>query len=295
MSKPDSTPELRLVPAETADEVAKRFEREKRRVDDTREADLSKSLGGFRVGSVSYLNSVPLTRGLEEQVEFMPPAQLAEKLRKNELDAALVSITEVLFNDCYDVLDGIAVASLGEVFSVFLAHRIPLDEVKTIYCDPASLTSVNLLKVLMAERGQSVQLEILDSYSVAPELDAVLLIGNPAIEFRQANHPHAIWDLGDAWHESTKLPFVFAVWALRRGIANESLRRQLREARDFGMDTLDHIISTREEFDRNFRKDYLGWHIHFHLGTDEREGIRRFIELLRKHQSEIVYDPKFVA
>jgi hypothetical protein len=48
--------------------------------------------------------------------------------QRDELDAALVSIVEVLFHDRYDVLDGIAIASLGEVQSVLLAHRKPLAE-----------------------------------------------------------------------------------------------------------------------------------------------------------------------
>lgn len=288
-------PELRLAPVETSADLARRVEREQRRVNDAREQELGSSLKPFRVGSVSYFNSVPLTRGLEAEVEFMPPARLAEKLRRDELDAALVSITEVLFHDRYDVLDGIAVASLGEVFSVFLAHRVPLDAVSVVHCDPASLTSVNLLKVLLAERGQSVRFETLADYAAASGTEAVLLIGNPAIEFRRANHPHEIWDLGTAWYELTGLPFVYAVWALRRGIENDRLRRQLREARDFGLDTLDHLISTRPEFDRDFRKDYLGWHIHYHLGTDEQRGIARFVELLRKHQPAPVFAPRFVA
>ena len=48
---------------------------------------------------------------------------------------ALVSVVEVLFNDRYDILDGIAIASLGEVRSVLLAHRKPLDEVTEVFCD----------------------------------------------------------------------------------------------------------------------------------------------------------------
>ena len=74
-------------------------------------------------------------------------------LQRDELDAALVSVTEVLFNDRYDILDGTAIASLGEVKSVLLAHRKPIEEAKEIFCDTASLTSVNLLRVLLAERG----------------------------------------------------------------------------------------------------------------------------------------------
>ena len=61
------------------------------------------------------------------------------------------------------------------------------------------------------------------------------------------------------------------------------------------MDTLDHIIASRTDFDRDFRQDYLGWHIHFHLGVDEKRGIARFIELLRKHNLGTVHNPRFVA
>src|SRR5262249_24515133 len=147
-------------------------------------------------GSVPYLNAAPLTRGIEEQIQFVVPSKLAEMLQKDELDAALVSVTEVLFNDRYDILDGIAVASLGEVVSVFLAHRKPIKEVKEIYCDTASLTSVNLLKVLLAELGLKAEFKPLEDYESAKKHDFVLLIGNAAIDFARAPHDHEIWDLG---------------------------------------------------------------------------------------------------
>jgi len=73
------------------------------------------------------------------------------------------------------------------------------------------------------------------------------------------------------------------------------LRRRLREARDFGMDTLDSIISNRTDFDYDFRKDYLSWHIHYHLGADERRGVARFAGLLRQHGLGPVYEPRFVS
>jgi len=294
MAPPEETPKLRMAPAETPEELARRFERETRPVQLRTESELENSLAGFRVGSVPYLNAVPLTRGLEDQIIFAPPSQLAQMLQRDELDAALVSITEVLMHDRYDILDGIAVASLGEVKSVFLAHRQPLAEMQEIYCDTASLSSVNLLKVLMAENGLKPELRPLPNYQAAPSLENVLLIGDPALEFARHAPPHELWDLGAAWFELTGLPFVYAVWALRR-IPNQLLRRRLREARNFGLDTLDFIISSRTDFDFDFRKDYLSWHIHFHLGTDEKRGIARFIELLRKHHLGPVYEPRFVS
>ena len=172
----------------------------------------------FRIGSVPYLNATPLIRGIEDRVVFATPARLAEMLRRDELDAALVSVTEVLLNDRYDILDNVAIASLGEVYSVFLAHRVPLEKITEVFCDTASLTSVNLLKVLLAERGLKPEFKPLPDYATASQCDAVLLIGNPAIDFQRAPHEHEIFDLGFAWLELTNLPFVFC----RVGIATRN-------------------------------------------------------------------------
>jgi len=295
VSDADETPKLRMAPPESPEELAHRFEREQRAVQLEREDNLSQSLAPFRVGSVPYLNAVPLTRGLEEQIIYVTPSKLAEMLQRDELDAALVSVTEVLFNDRYDVLDGIAVASLGEVKSVFLAHRRPIEEAQEVFCDPASLASVNLLRVLLAERGLRPAFKPLPSYEPASMPDYAMLIGNPAIDFLRAPRQHEVWDLGAAWYEMTRLPFVYAVWALRRGVENARLRRQLREAKGFGLDTLDSIIGSRAEYDYDFRKDYLGWHIHYHLGTDEKRGLAKFSELLSKHGLGPLHDPRFVV
>ncbi len=249
-----------------------------------------------RIGSVPYLNAAPLTYGLEDEVMLVPPAKLAEKLRINELDAALVSVTEVLFHDGYDVLDGIAIASHGEVKSVFLAHRLPLEQITEVHCDPASLTSVNLLRVLLSERGLRPEFKPLGHYEDAGERDATLLIGDPAITFLRAAHPqHTIWDLGGAWHALTGLPFVYAVWALRRDRHTASLRQTLRTAKTSGLAHLAEIVGMRREFDRAFRQAYLGGHIRYDLGDAEKRGLAKFIELLRKHGDEVPFEPNYVV
>jgi len=283
-----------MAPPESAEQLAHRVEHEQRAALHQREFILDKSLAPFRVGSVRALNTVPLTRGLEDEVIYATPSQLAEMLRRDELDAALVSIVEPLLTGRYDILDGIAVAALGEVRSVLMAHRRPIEEITEVYCDTASLTSVQLLKVLLAERGLRPEFKPLPGYDFSQLPDYALLIGDNALDLALGPHEHQIWDLGQAWFEITGLPFVFAAWSLRRGLENSGLRRQLREARDFGLDTLDHIIQSRTEYTLDFRKDYLGWHLHYHLGTDEKRGIARFIELLRKH-GNTVFDPCFVT
>src|SRR6185312_3070865 len=249
----DEIPKLRMAPKETAEDLARRLEHEQRASNRQREHNLERSLAPFRVGSVRYLNAVPLTRGLEDEIVFAVPSELAKMLQRDELDAALVSITEVLLNDRYDILDGTAIASLGEVKSVLLAHRKPIEEAREIHCDTASLTSVNLLRVLLAERGLKPEFKPLTTYDPKTLPDYALLIGDPALDLVFGPHEHEIFDLGTAWYEMTSLPFVFAVWALRRGIENAALRRQLTEARKFGLDTLDHIIRNRTEYTEDFR------------------------------------------
>jgi len=295
MDPSNSPPKLRMAPIEPAEETGHRLEREQRAAELQRESNLEHSLAPFRVGSVGYLNTVPLTRGLEEEIIYATPARLAEMLQRDELDAALVSVVEVLFNDRYDILDGIAIASLGEVKSVLLAHRKPLSQVTEVFCDTASLTSVQLLRVLLAERGLKPEFKPLASYDFAALPDYAMLIGDPALDFALRSRDHELWDLGAAWYELTNLPFVYAAWALRRGVENAALRRLLRDARDFGLDTLDSIIRTRTEYTYDFRKDYLSWHIHYHLGSDEKRGLAKFMELLRCHGCGPLYEPRFVV
>jgi predicted solute-binding protein len=293
--KDEPLPKLRMVPPETPEELIHRLEREQRACAVQREDRLGECLAPFRVGSVPYLNAAPLVRGIEDQVIRVVPSELARMLAAEELDAALVSLAEVVLQERYDVLDGIGICSLGEVQSVLLLHRQPLEEIREVYCDPASISGFNLMRVLLAERGVKPEFKTLSSDVPAPLPDNVLLIGDRALDYFTGPHTHEIFDLGFAWFEMTGLPFTFAVWALRRGVENSSMRRQLREARDFGLDTIDSIIRDRTEYTMDFRRDYLTWHIHYHLGTDEKRGIAEFVRLLNSHGLGPAQVPHFVA
>ena len=151
---------------------------------------------------------------------------------------------------------------------------------------------------MLAERGLIPKFKPLENYDAAVEKEDFVppLIGDRAIDFQRAPHTqHEIFDLGLAWMEMTNLPFVYAVWALRRGMENKELRQELRDAKRFGMETLDGIIETREEYDEDFRRDYFEWNIHYHLAEDEKRGITKFCEFLRKHNLGPVFEPKFVS
>ena len=247
-----------------------------------------------RIGSVPYLNAIPLTAGMEQQVVLAPPSQLAGMLQHEMLDAALVSIIEPLLNPGYLILDGVAVASDGPVLSVYLATKVPLESIKVVHCDSASLTSLNLLRVLLAARGLTPEFRPLQDYQGAMGLDSVLLIGDPAITFRQQNPPHQLWDLGQAWQELTGLPFVYAVWAIRESQVQTDLLKKLWDAKQLGMEQLDTLVAKDPRFDLSFRKSYVGSAIHYDLGEKEKKGVTTFVDQLRNLVEGPIFDPRFV-
>jgi chorismate dehydratase len=242
------------------------------------------ALSKLRIGCVQYLNARPLIYGYDGPVIFDHPSALARDLARGELDAALVPIFEVLRDPRYVLVDNVAIASDGPVFSVFLAHRQPLGKVRTIALDPASLTSVYLLQVLLAEyhglHPQYVDASILDA-----KPDAQLLIGNQAIEFRLADAGrHELLDLGAEWKRCTGLPFVFAAWALRAGIADaRAVAAEFRELKRLGLAAIPEIVASETASRREIASSYLTQHISFALGERERAGMAHFARLLAKH------------
>lgn len=241
-----------------------------------------------------YLNALPLTQGVGAPLVLLPPSALAAELHAGRLDAALVSVTEPLLHEGYRIVDGVGIVSDGPVASVFLAHRVPMDEIRTVFVDGASCTSSVLLRVLLAERGLRPQFQTLDEPSGAATCDAVMLIGNPALEFRRSGAPHALWDLGLAWRELTHLPFVYAVWAVPDRVEAAPLATLLRKAAAAGRAAIPELVATRPEFDQELRRAYLGGHIRYGLGSAEKAGLKRFAELLLKHTGRPAFPPRYV-
>jgi len=173
-----------------------------------------------RIGCVRYLNSKPLIHGHDAAVSFEVPASLADGLHGGRLDVALSPIFELLAHPGYLVVDDVAIASDGPVFSVFIAHRGPLAGVLTLYLDHDSRTSFNLQRVLLAEfHGLSPRCEPFPGGGAPADLrpgEGALIIGDPAIEFSTVHGSrYEYLDLGEAWKCVTGLPFVFAAWLVR--------------------------------------------------------------------------------
>ena len=91
-------------------------------------------------------------------MDFDHPSALCNKLAAGNLDVALVSSFEFLRNPIYRIVDDVSISSDGPVYSVVVARRGEVAEIEEIELDPASETSANLLRCLIAERGLSPRL-----------------------------------------------------------------------------------------------------------------------------------------
>lgn len=50
--------------------------------------------------------------------------------------------------------------------------------------------------------------------------ESFLLIGDEALRYRKLNNGKKAYDLANLWYQNTGLPFVFALWIVRREITN---------------------------------------------------------------------------
>lgn len=248
------------------------------------------SLATVRIGCVRYLNSRPLIAGLSG-VRLEHPSDLARALREGQLDVALVPVVEALRAPAgmYQCVDGVGIGSWGPVYSVFVAHSQPLSRWSGVVADPASLTSVHLLRVLSRLQGNgSLAVIPLEASTGEERKTARLWIGNQAIAFRQQARADAgvgFWDLGEVWSESTGLPFVYAVWVMRGDTLagrTREVAEAFREVAGRGLAQREDIARKDTEFGFAFARRYLMEHIRFGLGEKEKRGIERFcMELAR--------------
>ena len=243
----------------------------------------------IRLGAVSYLNTRPLVYGLDHQVDrftlrFDVPSQCAALLHANEVDLGLIPSIEYIGHD-YRIVPGVSIASEGPVASVTLFSKVPLKDIRSVALDTSSRTSQALLRVLCA-RPFEIQPRFVnmppDLTRMLADCDAALVIGDNALFADPETAGLEKIDLGEEWSGMTGLPFVYAFWAGRSGIAGPEDITALQEARDRGLGATAAIarLAYPESSAKAARADrYLRQDVKYALGEREKQGLMRFYEL----------------
>ena len=251
------------------------------------------------MGAVSYLNTVPLVWGMlrghqqtKVDLTFSIPAECARQLEQGRIEVGLLPVAEIA-RQGLKIISDVGIACDGAVRSILLFSRVPWRQVRTLAADASSRTSVQLARVILAERfGAKPQIREHEP-ALAPMLasaDAALIIGDPALHIEPETASYEWLDLGDEWKKLTELPMVFAAWAARS--QNGKLTQLLRQSYDVGAQQMEQIIESeyrKRGIAVELTREYLSHHIRYELGDREFEGLRRFLQLAQLDKGDHVF------
>lgn len=239
----------------------------------------------FIFAGAPYSNSAPLVDKLTEvdsRVTVMNdhPACLVRDLKAGTCDVALIPVAHYFAHPELEMIKGLGVAADGPVQSVLLKCNRKMGKIRTIARDPASATS-NALAELLMTRYFKQKVEMVD-FQAVEKPDAAVVIGDRALCSEPA--PAGDIDLAEAWQRWTKLPFVFAVWAVRRDFEYydevSEIARKSYAAGFLAMERIAERYAAKLGGSQAFWLDYLDNSIHYKLDERDMEGMQRFKKLL---------------
>lgn len=250
----------------------------------------------LRLGRIGFVNVFPVYLFLEQDKTLFvevsdTPSTLNKMLRQGLLDLSPVSSVEYARGPGgYRILRGLSISSMGRVRSVLLLSRFPMEKwgKAVIQCPMESETSVALLQLLLRNYW-GIDVGLVEKGGPL-EPAAVLRIGDRALREAASGRWAHIWDLGEAWHRWTGLPFVFALWlvreeaAQRRAIQLSKLHGALLRAKDTGLSKLDACAEKARRVLGDLKLDLLEYFQGLNFGLEEAHirGLNRFFEELAK-------------
>ena len=263
------------------------------------------------IARVPYLNSVPFFQGwpLGGRYELTDcvPRELGARAAAGEIVAGPLPLMDFFrLEATFERLGHAGIAVRGRAHSALLFSRKPIRQLEgaTIAITDETSTTVMLLRLVLEKRygvipasyerrrraEQRAKSEPASpERRQEPEADALLLIGDEALRFKHVNmqYPFEI-DIAFEWWLWQHLPFVFAVWAIRKDAAAQE-KKQIEAAL---MRTLAVNLGQLESIAQGYSaplgiptKDlqtYLSNFV-YRMGSAEESAIKTFRELVNAH------------
>jgi cyclic dehypoxanthinyl futalosine synthase len=245
----------------------------------------------LRLAAVSFLNSRPITYGIERglvgqhrfDLTFDLPSRCAAAVARGEADLALMPLASyATATEDLRIVPGIAVASRGPVRTVLLMGDVPWEAMDTIVLDEASRTSQMLVRLLSHARGLDPWFESADHDGILERIGGkrgALVIGDAC--FSASLRFRYIYDLGAEWTERVGLPMVNAGWIGRPEALMPGDVALLQESLALGLAHRDEIARTfaaADGVDVSVYQRYFHENIHYVLGASELCGAAAFLD-----------------
>ena len=231
---------------------------------------------------VSYLNTLPFLEGFKNNPDhgfnllFKTPSEGAKSFFNNEAPIALIPIGSLINQVDYTICTDFCIGCDGPVRTVGVFSDYPIQDLKRVYLDEDSRTSVLLVQVLFKNLGLN-HIEwvhgLPTSSENVPEKSGILAIGDKVFSY-EGNWPY-FSDLGSLWKQTFNLPFAFAVFAAKPDVKLESIE----ELNNILMDGIKGISTMKfpEVQHINDLPSYFSKNISYHLDENKKKAIQLFI------------------
>lgn len=248
----------------------------------------------IKISAVSYLNTIPFSYGIENSgliknfiLEKDIPSVCADKLINGDVDVGLVPVASLPYVNNYKIISDYCISSFGPVKTVLLLANKPIEQVKKVYLDFHSRTSINLAKILSAKYWK---LEMrwfpleTGNMEEIKEFEAVVCIGDKT--FLLEKEFEYVYDLAEEWQKFSGLPAVFACWAANKELPG-SFIHDFNKALKFGVEHIDKAVETNQNkiISPQQLKKYLSVNIDYELTNSKKAAIKKYLELLNDIQS----------
>jgi len=278
----------------------KKYELEKRVVTGMNRLKFSTEQKSVRVGRIGYINVAPVYYGLEQtetpshiKLISEPPAVLNRMMEQEMIDISPVSSAAFARNHKeWSLLPDLSISASGKVMSVLLASNYPFEELENrrILLSDESASASDMLKLLLSWKQIHPRFE---TGTINPDLcstyenqDGVLVIGNCALTGGWAQRFPYVYDLGELWKQATGLPFVFAVWAVRKAFAQQhpklvmDIARRFERSKQLGKMNMDEIQSASSSLLAMKPEDCKNYfnQLNYGLGHLELQGLKTFYQ-----------------
>jgi chorismate dehydratase len=239
----------------------------------------------IHISAVSYANTFPFLLGIDKKLKGDDfkisrdvPSTCAEKLINNEADIGLIPVATIPLVPNANIISKYCIGAVGAVETVLLMSKIPFDEIKTVYLDTESRTSVQLVKVLAQNLwNKDWEYKVLPSdYETNKNVNSMVLIGDKTKT--TFNFPTTI-DLSEEWMKLTSKPFVFAAWVANKEIPEDFIQR-FNTALEYGVSNIQEAINTYGNGLNYDLNNYLNNCISYPLDKDKMEGLNIFLDYL---------------
>ncbi len=280
----------------------------------------------IRIGEINYLNVYPIYYFLKKEIKSNPelnflefvlgtPAFLNRELKAGNIDISPSSSFYYILNfkSSY-IFRNLSISSKKRVKSIYLFTPKPIEDFRMgeiLRITPETLTSLNLLKVLLAEfykfdlsgfkfiiSRPNEKLEFdseSNNYETGKEI--FLHIGNNALKFsKHIPKDYFAYDLADLWYKFTGYPFVFALFIIRKD-SYDMNKKEFDILYEYFIKSKEKAVSGFKEAALSVLKpdeyefisyeelmDYWTECLNFNFGGEEIKGFNLYCDLLYKNR-----------